>query len=718
METGGNRELPLCRVIVVNRNTRDLLTACLDSLEREQRSTAGIEVVVVDSASTDGSVQAVRERYSWARFVELPENRGYSFAINRGSEGAAARYLLVMNSDVILEAGAIGTLASFLDTNPASAVAGPMITNPDGSMQRSHNRSFPGLSNIWFSACGISSLRERLYRVLRVRRALARLFWRREGPVRVAWVGGACFMVMREVFERIGGMDERFFLYCEDTDLCKRAVGSGASVHFVPGAVVVHHWNSSIGKLPDSGFISSVRSGFLYCEKHTPRLMPLARVLYSLGIVARLLAASCLSLFPRNRSAWRVRKWLSWEALEIVTGTPVRERLKASVKRVVLLQRGVFLALLLHPGRRIDGIRGLGRLRRILILRHDGIGDMVLTLPLLKMLAVGYPGARLSVLASPLNARVASASPHVHEVLVHGGSGIRGILREVRRLRSMRFDLVVDPMVTDRLGTAFFAWLTGARYRCGFASEERERFFNVASPRGDPGTDMLENMERLARSIGAGVQVQEAIALEGLLSRENGGGARARRELAERGMPSGKPVLGIHPGGRYSSQRWPLERFQRVALELNRRGECGVLFFQGGEGTDGAWPYWLPAEGLVVAKWGSLDCFMEQLRTVSLLLCNNSGPLHVARALGIPTISLTGPTRNAFLPHDGGKHIALGVEMPCRPCDKPLCWHHGCLASIEVEDVVRTVLDRLGELQGSGSSEEPCARGERKGDPR
>jgi ADP-heptose:LPS heptosyltransferase len=199
-------------------------------------------------------------------------------------------------------------------------------------------------------------------------------------------------------------------------------------------------------------------------------------------------------------------------------------------------------------------------------------------------------------------------------------------------------------------------------------------------------TDMLENMACLAESLGA---PRGEWRLEGAIT--SPGNGRMRAEPVAGRIPGGKPLVGIHPGGRYSTQRWPLRRFQETAWEL-LRGGCQVLFFQ--EPGAGA-P--LPA-GLVVPEAGTVADLIARLPAVDLLLCNNSGPLHIARALGVPTVSLAGPTRNAFLPHEGEKHTVLGAALPCRPCDKAVCWHHTCLESIEVARVVSAVRAKLENL--------------------
>lgn len=690
----GNRE-PICRVAVVNRNTRDLLLRCLASLEHG-RLELDLEVVVTDCASTDGSTGAVRERFPGVRVIDLLENRGYSYAINRAAEGSRAAYLLVMNSDVELDPGSVRTLISFLEYDHDRALAAPMLRNPDGSMQRSWNRTFPGVGEALGFVSGLASLKEKLYGMRRVRRVLARLFWFERQPISVSWVGGACFMVRRDVFEELGGMDEDFFLYSEDTDLCRRVTGSGKSVWFVPSAGAVHHWNASIGQLRDAGFLASVRSGILYHEKHSRGRGGLVRALFAAGLVLRLAAASLSKVFGSARDEDLPKTLRSWEALEIVTGSPVREHTKRALKTLLGPFVRAALAVMIPRRCAIDASCGIPGVRRILVMRYDGIGDLVLTLPLIRMIGRTYTGARITVLASERNHRLLEACPFVHEVRVLPPVGTMRKLRVLRDLRRSGFDLVVDPVVTDSPGSAALARLTRGRFRCGFAGRGRERFFNVAGPAGNLDCDLLVNNERLARCLGYRERHGRVRGLEDTL---------VIPERSARRIGSGRsgPVVGIHPGGRYPTQRWPLERYLSTARELLARGVGTVIFFDRNPVKPAPGPGGSVSEGLVFIDDLDLMGFVKRLGDVDLLLCNNSGPLHIARALGIPTVSLAGPTREAFVPRGDAHHAVLERELGCRPCDKALCWHHSCFSDIGVDEVVGSVtgmLERDGILDG------------------
>jgi ADP-heptose:LPS heptosyltransferase len=246
----------------------------------------------------------------------------------------------------------------------------------------------------------------------------------------------------------------------------------------------------------------------------------------------------------------------------------------------------------------------------------------------------------------------------------------------------------VDPFVTDRPGSAALAWLTAGRFRCGFGGHGRERFFNVAGPVGDPDCDLLVNNERLARCLGCRGHHSRVRGLEETL-------VISERTARRTGSGRSGPVVGIHPGGRYPTQRWPVERYFSTARELLARGVGTVIFFNRSMVKPAPGPGGRVPEGLVLLESLDLMRFVKRLGDVDFLLCNNSGPLHIARALGVPTVSLTGPTREAFVPRGEARHAVLERELVCRPCDKALCWHHSCLSDIGVDEVVKSIMAML-----------------------
>jgi N-acetylglucosaminyl-diphospho-decaprenol L-rhamnosyltransferase len=216
---------------IVNYNTRELLRTCLKSVAAEKPD----EIVVIDNASSDGSAEMVASEFPTVTLYRCSDNRGYGAAANLAISRCAVEYVLLLNSDTVLRPGALQALTGYLSCHPAVAVAGPSITNPDGSRQTSCFR-FPTPVHVFLYLTG-------LYRAIRympfVRgRSLRAESYSAMGPV--PWVLGAALAVRRKAFGQIGGFDESFFMYFEEVDLCYRLAQAGWQVHFAPVAEVIH----------------------------------------------------------------------------------------------------------------------------------------------------------------------------------------------------------------------------------------------------------------------------------------------------------------------------------------------------------------------------------------------------------------------------------------------------------------------------------------------
>lgn len=226
-------------VIIVNYNTRDLLKTCLDSL-RGQASTYSSEIVVVDNGSTDGSPELVERTYPGIRLIRNSANLGFAAANNIGIRNSTGKYVLLLNSDTELPPNACDKVVRFLESKGGKALAGCTLRNPDGSIQRSA-RSFPSVVNLISESFF-------LYRILPRSRTFGRYYMTyvdASEPVPADWVMGAFLMIHREVFEEIGLLDERFFMFGEEADFCFRAKQAGIQTWYFPGTDVLHHWGSS-----------------------------------------------------------------------------------------------------------------------------------------------------------------------------------------------------------------------------------------------------------------------------------------------------------------------------------------------------------------------------------------------------------------------------------------------------------------------------------------
>lgn len=213
-------------IIIVNWNTRDLLADCLWSVYDTVRDLA-FEVFVVDNASSDGSAAMVRERFPAVRLIENAENVGFARANNQAIALSAGEYVLLLNPDAVLLEGAVHVLVHVLTTSPQVGIVGAQLLNLDGSLQDSWGY-FPSLA-------GEIPLLKRLCR--RNTPSVHRDDW---SVAYVDWVSGACFMLKRQVIEAVGGLDEDYFLYTEETDWCYRARRAQWYTAFAPTSHVVH----------------------------------------------------------------------------------------------------------------------------------------------------------------------------------------------------------------------------------------------------------------------------------------------------------------------------------------------------------------------------------------------------------------------------------------------------------------------------------------------
>ena len=203
-------------------------------IERCLESVRGIETVVVDNGSTDGTTDVVRERFPNANLVEF-ENRGLAAGWNRGIAETSARHVLVLNADAWLVEDALARLLDASGRHPRAAVIGPRLLNPDGTLQRSV-RGFPTL---WRLATEYLYLRKLAPRS-RALNAFYGAGFDHSSERGVEWVMGACMLVRRAAFDDVGPFDERYFLFSEEVDWMKRATDRGWSVVFTPDARCVH----------------------------------------------------------------------------------------------------------------------------------------------------------------------------------------------------------------------------------------------------------------------------------------------------------------------------------------------------------------------------------------------------------------------------------------------------------------------------------------------
>ncbi len=221
-------------IVIVNWNTRDILRDCLRTIYEQTRHVE-FEVIVVDNASQDGSARMVRSDYPQAVLLANETNVGYAAANNQGIRAARGRYVLVLNSDTLILDAAIDRMVEFADGHPRAGVLGCRVRHPDGTLQPTCFM-FPSVFNSFLATFYLNKLfpRSRLFG----REAMS---WWDRSDVREVQVVTGCFMLIRkEALDEVGLMDERFFMYAEETDWCYRFGKAGWQVMFTPVAEIVH----------------------------------------------------------------------------------------------------------------------------------------------------------------------------------------------------------------------------------------------------------------------------------------------------------------------------------------------------------------------------------------------------------------------------------------------------------------------------------------------
>lgn len=221
-------------IIIVNWNTCSVLKDCLASIFGQQQ-TVSFEVIVVDNASSDKSVEMVSQDFPDVKIIQNSENRGFAAANNQGIASASGRYVLLLNSDTVILNDALGKTVGFADSRSEAAVIGCRVLNLDGSLQRSCFM-FPSILNLLLNLFSLHKLWPRSKFFGRERMS----WWDFDTEHEVDAVVGCFMLVRKEALEQAGGMDEEFFMYAEEADWCYRFKKAGWKILFTPEAEIIH----------------------------------------------------------------------------------------------------------------------------------------------------------------------------------------------------------------------------------------------------------------------------------------------------------------------------------------------------------------------------------------------------------------------------------------------------------------------------------------------
>ena len=244
-------------IIIVNWNTSRLLDGCLASIFANPPDDP-YEVVVVDNASIDDSPQMVRRNYPQVHLIENPENVGFAKANNQGILETTGPYVLLLNPDTVILPKALQILLGFIKDQKEIGAVGPMVLNPDLTLQSSCNP--------------MPTLFREFWQLMHLDRILALSVYREENwdtnvshPVEV--LQGNCLLVRRATLARIGLLDDNYFMFTEEVDLCYRLLKKGWVIHWVPMARIIHYGGQSTDQVPRKMFLELYRSKLNFFRK-------------------------------------------------------------------------------------------------------------------------------------------------------------------------------------------------------------------------------------------------------------------------------------------------------------------------------------------------------------------------------------------------------------------------------------------------------------------
>lgn len=337
------------------------------------------------------------------------------------------------------------------------------------------------------------------------------------------------------------------------------------------------------------------------------------------------------------------------------------------------------------------------KFQRILLTRLRFIGDVVLATPVIRAMRMAYPEAHIAFLAEREAASLLEQNPYMSEIIPHDSE--RNPISQLafyKRLRDRRFDLAVDFLCNPR--SALLTYATGAPVRVGLDGKPRSRLYTHRITEDSPRKTVVESYFQFLRPfhIEPGSPKTEIFLTEDE-QRE------ARIYLQWQGFDVNRPIVGLHPGASWPAKVWPSDRFADLANRLVAKLSAQVLITQGPKDREIVSEVFHKCIGNVrVLDILPLRQLAAILSHVDVYVANDSGPMHIAVAVGTKTIGIFGPgEENIWFPYDEAEgHIALRKDVWCHPCHLDFCDKHGdeymkCMKLLEVEEVFGAVVERL-----------------------
>jgi ADP-heptose:LPS heptosyltransferase len=360
---------------------------------------------------------------------------------------------------------------------------------------------------------------------------------------------------------------------------------------------------------------------------------------------------------------------------------------KCLLKNIYLALRKFLLKILVkNRGREILVAESVDS---ILVIRLDRIGDLVQSIPGIKAIKKIFPRAKITGLFSRSTIDLVKLIPEIDEAAVY-----QGFFPTLKKLKEKKFFLAIDLLMDYTLKTALFSYLVNAKVTSGFDIESRGRFFNASLRPAGEAKSMSKNIMDLARLLAklANKNEKDFPDTDPVLVLTPQSREFARDFLKEKGVNAQERIFGIALGAKFPSQCWNEINFAKLSDRIAGKYQARIVIIGSAEEEVKARRVVSSMKSQPIMALGlSLDNLAGLIKTFKLLVANNSGPLHMAAALNVATVSTMGPTVAQLWWPQGKDHIVIRRDLACSPCNRPVCRSHECLESISVEEMEKAV---------------------------
>ncbi len=304
---------PTCSIVIVSYNVADLLLACIESIHTSAAAVnppLAVEIIVVDSASTDDTVTRVRDHYSDVTMIACQENVGFTRGTNLGIHASHGEFVFLLNPDTVLLGAALPDLVAFMQDNPDVGIAGPHTFNADMTTQ-STRRRFPTHLTAFFESTWLQGYAPR---------QVLDHFYVRDMPddqtQDVEWMQGSALMVRRSVFEQVGSLDEAYRMYSEELDFCKRASDAGWRIVYHADAHIIHYGGASSDQVGALKHIYFQTSKIRYHRKvHGAAFAHLLRAFLFASYLSQIALEAVKGMLGSKRSLRQQRIHAYWQVI-------------------------------------------------------------------------------------------------------------------------------------------------------------------------------------------------------------------------------------------------------------------------------------------------------------------------------------------------------------------------------------------------------------------